>query len=108
MKSLLKRPLKALWRWTHVLRRPIVRKAEAFLARAYAKAPIPAPHIHCHCRVTEETGVLMDFMVRELVRLQDQVDRVHQAVDDLAPASASLSVVHGLGDDDRETRSVAL
>lgn len=109
MKRLLKRPLKAFWRWTHPLRRPLVRKAEAFLARAYANAPIPAPHVHvdCHCRVTEETGVLMDFMVRELVRLQDQVERLHLTVEDLAPAAACLSLVHGLDAEDNIDRSVA-
>jgi hypothetical protein len=88
MKRLIKRPLKAIWRWTAPARRPFVRKAEAFLARAYAQAPIPAPHVHltCNCRVTEETSLLMDYMVRELVRLQTQVERLQEAVDDLSPA----------------------
>ena len=97
MKRLIKWPLKVVWRWTAPLRRPIVRKLEAFLARAYAQAPIPHPHIHiaCNGRVTEETGVLMDFLVRELVRLQDQVERLQQTVENLAPSGTALSVVNG-------------
>ncbi len=109
MKRLIKRPLKAFWRWTHPLRRPFTRKAEAFLARAVAQAPIPAPHVHvgCNCRVNEETSVLMDFMVRELVRLQDQVERLQVAVEDLAPAGASFHVVNGVEGDEVVTRSAA-
>jgi hypothetical protein len=41
----------------------------------------------------------MDHMVRELVRLQGQVDRLQQAIDDLFPATTSLSVV-GAPDDE--------
>jgi hypothetical protein len=109
LKRLIKRPFKALWRWTSVLRRPIARKAEAFLIRAYMHAPIPAPHVHvgCNCRVNEETGVLMDFMVRELVRLQDQVERLQYAVVELAPTGSAFHVVNGLEADDAVTRSVA-
>lgn len=109
MKRLIKRPLKALWRWTHPLRRPVVRKVEALLARSIAQASLTAPHFHvtCNGRVTEETGVLMDFVVRELVRLQDQVDRLQQSVEDLAPRAAGLSVVNGLDGDETVARSAA-
>lgn len=106
MKRLIKRPLKAIWRWTHPVRRPFVRKAEALLARSFAHAPVPQPHVHvaCNCRVNEETGVLMDFMVREMVRLQDQIERLQQAVEDLAPSGKGLSVVNG---DEPVARSAA-
>src|SRR6185312_11031777 len=100
MKRLMKRPFKAIWRLTHPVRRPIVRKLEAFLARSYALGPVAPHHVHvsCDCRVAEETSLLMDYMVRELVRLQSQVERLQQAVDDLTPATTALSVVCGAED----------
>ena len=96
MKSLIKRPLKAVWRWTHPLRRPVLRKVEAFLARTYAQA-VPSPHVHvaCNCRVNEDTSVLMDFLVRELVHLQDQVESLRETVADMSQEGRGLTVVNG-------------
>jgi hypothetical protein len=109
MKRLIKRPLRAIWRMTHPVRRPIVRKLEAFLARTYAQAqaPMPQPHVHvaCNCRVTEETSLVIDYMVRELVRLQIQVDRLEQVLDDRSPSHTSFSVVLGADADGKERLS---
>jgi hypothetical protein len=77
MKRLIKAMLKAPWRWSQPLRRPFVRKLEAFLARSFR----PSDRI-----LVEETNALMDQVVRELVRLQRQVEYLQQAVEDLSPA----------------------
>ena len=66
MKRLVKGPIKAVWRWTAPLRRPVVDRFEAMLRRCCDR-----PHV---CHVTAETALLMDHLVRELVRLQKQVD----------------------------------
>lgn len=109
MKRLIKFPLRMLWRLTAPVRRPLVRKVEALLARAVARAPVPAPHVHvaCECRVNAEAGLLMDYMVRELVRVQTRLDHLQEAVEGLAPAPHGLSVV-GAGDvEDEPERSAA-
>lgn len=88
MKRLVKRPLKALWRWTSAFRRPITARVERLVARAAASQT----HL---CLVTEDTNLLMDHLLREVVRLGDRVDRLQQAVEDLslAPAAGGLSVI---------------
>jgi hypothetical protein len=88
MKHLLKRLLKAIWNLTSPARRPLTRKLEAMIARSMPASPA--------CRVSEETGLLMDLLVRELVRLQKHVDQLHESIEDLAPARTGLAVV---GDD---------
>jgi hypothetical protein len=97
---MVKRPIKAVWRWTAPLRRPVVARFEAMLRRCCDR-----PHV---CNVTAETTLLMDHLVRELVRLQKQVDDLRSAVEALTPATTGLSVVGGI-DHDREpgSRSVA-
>jgi hypothetical protein len=91
----LKRPLRAVWVWTYPLRRPLTKRIEELIARSTPQMPA--------CRVSEETGLLMDLMVRELVRLQAQIDQLQQAVEDLAPVKAGLAVVV----DESESRSYA-
>jgi hypothetical protein len=95
MMSLLKRPLRALWVWTYPLRRPLTKRIEDLIARSAPQIPA--------CRVSEETGLLMDLMVRELVRLQKQLDHLQQSVEDLAPLKTGLAVVS----DEPESRSYA-
>jgi hypothetical protein len=85
MKQLIKACLKTLWRWTNPLRRPFERKIDAYLAR-YLR---PAER-----RVTDESNMLMDHVVRELVRLQRQIDLLHQAIEELA-LSQSPSAIAG-------------
>jgi hypothetical protein len=111
MKRLLKLPLKALWRLTRPVRRPIIRKIEALIRRSVPAPPPPpppppAPQIHLTCEVTEKTGLLldqanllMDHMVRELFRLQSQVERLQQSVEDLTPAITSLNIVGRVDDE---------
>src|SRR5947209_4293380 len=83
MKRLVKSVLKAMWRGTLPLRRPLLRKFEAYLARCLR----PAERF-----VTDETNVLMDHVIRELVRLQRQVEALHEAIEDLAPAHVAPTV----------------
>jgi hypothetical protein len=85
MKRLFRRALKAIWMRTHPIRHPLMRKLEDLIARSTPRTP--------PCRVSDETGLLMDLMVRELVRLQKQVDAIQQAVEDLAPGKPGLAVV---------------
>ncbi len=88
MKKLLKVPIKAFWRMTGPVRRPFVRKFEAMVARGCAS--INDTHI---CPVNEETTLVMDHLVRELVRLQGKVDRLLEAIEDLTPDSSGLVVL---------------
>jgi hypothetical protein len=77
MKRLVKRGLKSVWRSTEPLRRPILRKLENFLRRALQSTE-PG--------LLSETDVLMDHVVRELVRLQCQVEALQQTIIELLPA----------------------
>jgi hypothetical protein len=79
MKRLLKRGIKALWRGMEPLRRPILRKIELFLRRCLQ------PNEQA---LLGETDVLMDHVIRELVRLQCQVEALEQTIVELLPAHA--------------------
>ncbi len=93
MKRLVKAGFKALWRCMLPLRRPLMRKFEAYLARCLR----PTERF-----ITDETNVLMDHVVRELVRLQRQVESLQQAIEELSPAQGGLAIA---GEIDPETRS---
>ena len=90
MKTLIKAPLQAIWRWTFPLRRPVIIKISSFIERS-----VPRPVHYCH--VSDETGLVMDHMVRELIRLQQQVEHLHTLIEEhsstLGPSS--LTVVGG-------------
>ena len=75
MKKWIKAPLKAIWRWTFSIRRPVIMKLSGFIARS-----VPRPVHHCH--VSDETGLVMDHMVRELVRLQKQVEHLQMLIEE--------------------------
>lgn len=104
MKRIIKRPLKAFWRLTHSLRRPFVRKAEAFITRCCAQQAAMGP-VDVTCHVSEETSLVMDHMVRELVRLQKRIEYLQEAVESLSQAGTSLSVVGGDSGDQGFARS---
>lgn len=76
MKRLVKRMLKAVWRRTEPLRRPILHKLVSFLRRALQPT---------ESGLVTETDVLMDHVIRELVRLQYQVDALQQTILELLP-----------------------
>lgn len=77
MKRLVKRGLKVIWRCTAPARRPIARKLEGFLRRCLQAGERGLP---------AETDVLMDHVVRELVRLQCQVEALENTLLELLPA----------------------
>ena len=99
MKRLIKRPLKMIWGWTAFVRRPVTVRVEAMLVRCCNR---PRP-----CHVSEETGLVMDHLLREVVRLQRQVEALLQAVEDLAEPSTGLSVVGGHHAEEARARSAA-
>lgn len=103
MKRLLKLSIKAVWRLALPLRRPIIARLDELIRR---NAVQPPPQLHVACHVPEETSLVMDHMVRELVRLQLQINRLQQTVEDLVPEVTSLSVV-GAPDGDDLDRSAA-
>ena len=105
MKRLIKFSLRAVWRLALPLRRPVIRRLDELIRRNSVQPP---PQIHVACHVPEETGLIMDHMVRELVRLQNQVNVLQQMIEDLVPLSTNLSVVGSLdGDDEEVSRSAA-
>jgi hypothetical protein len=71
MKRLVKRVLKAVWRSTEGLRRPILSRVERFLR--HCLQPIDSSQL-------TETDVLMDHVVRELVRLQREVEALQHTI----------------------------
>src|SRR5262249_7718864 len=83
MKRLLKTVAKALWRGTLPLRRPLSRKFEGYLSRCLK----PTERL-----LADETNTLMEHVVRELVRLQRQVDHLQQTIEDLTPHPGSLAI----------------
>lgn len=88
MKRLTKRVLKALWRRTSFIHRPLIERYQAMIVRCCAS--VRPVHV---CHVTPETNLLMDHLVRELFRLQTQVEQLQLSVEDLGHARGGLSVV---------------
>lgn len=84
MKRLIKKVLKAAWRSTEFLRRPVARKFEAYLSRCLR----PTERL-----LADETSTLMEHVVRELVRVQRQLDCLQQTVDELAEGRRELAIV---------------
>jgi hypothetical protein len=95
IKRIVKGGLKVLWDATRPLRRPFVRKFQSFLERCLQNSGR---------QLTDETNLLMSHLIRELVRLQRQVELLQEAVEQRADASGSLSVVR---EDEDEARRKA-
>ena len=83
MKRLVKTLAKACWRGTEFVRKPFLRKFEAYLSRCLR----PTERL-----LADETSTLMEHVVRELVRVQRQLDTLQQAVDELTPARNELAI----------------
>ena len=88
------------------MRRPVIRRLDELIRRNSVQPPA---QVHVACHVPIETGLVMDHMVRELVRLQLQVNRLQQAIEDLVPSTTNLSVVGApdCDDDEDDARSAA-
>jgi hypothetical protein len=71
----MKRLLKALWRATYPLRRPIMARADAFVAACVARA------LETHSPTRElasEVNLVLDAVVTEQFRLQAQVEELER------------------------------
>lgn len=75
MKQLIKRILKAMWRLSRPIRAPFARKFEAYLTHCLR----PTDRM-----MSDETNVLLNHVVRELVRLQRQVESLRQTIEEQA------------------------
>ncbi|MFO0950166.1 MAG: hypothetical protein U0835_03255 [Isosphaeraceae bacterium] len=85
MKSLIKFVLRAVWRSTQPLRRPILLKTQNFLRKTLPPPPSPPPPPPQPERFpVEEWNALMDEMVRELIRLQRRTEDLQRSVDALS------------------------
>jgi hypothetical protein len=83
MRRLVNRGLRTLWRSTEDLRRPILFKLETFLKRCIYSA---------YANLFSEADVLMDQVVRELIRLQSQVEALQQTILERLPAPVEVEV----------------
>ncbi len=88
MKSLLKAILKPFWRATLPIRRPFTARLEAFFRRCMPVPPPPAVD-----KTAAEITVVLDHVIRELLRLQDQVALLRETVEDLASDREDASPV---------------
>lgn len=105
MKRLLKSILKGAWGKTAVVRRPIVRRLDAHVERVLDRS-VRTPVIEAVQASTHATQVLafdmnlvLNSVVRELARLQLQVEALQQLAEESAADRSHLSVV-APGDDE--------
>ncbi len=87
MKRVAKALLKPLWKATGPVRRPISARVERYLRRCLTVPPPPPTD------TLDEVVVALDFVVRELVRLQDDVDRLRSAIEERNEAGGGISVL---------------
>ena len=117
MKRLLKKVLRSAWRATAPARRPIARKVHAYLVRANVAALAEAEAVNVHDRIlpplywgfeasieathraaaslSADTSLVLNSVVRELARLQMQVEILQQVVEEGGRGHAGLSIVNG-------------
>src|SRR5438093_851221 len=110
MNRLLKAILRAVWRLTTPIRRPVVRKLDGHVVALLVQAirgPIlerldavpwhedglppssrPEPRL-------QEMSLAINGLIREVVRLQMQVEVLQQSIDDASLARGGLTVVGG-------------
>ncbi|HEV3165810.1 MAG TPA: hypothetical protein VGZ22_17410 [Isosphaeraceae bacterium] len=111
MKQLLKRILKALWRGVAPVRRPIVRKldhhVDGLLTQAIHGQLVPVLHklenavnssTHATQVLSYDMNLVLNSVVREVARLQMQIEILQHIAHDALPTPNSLSLV-GEADD---------
>ena len=79
MKRHVKRMLRAGWNATFPLRRPLAVRLEVFLRGCM-------PHI-------PDSTIVLDHVVRELLRLQEQVDYLQATVEEMRAEREMLTIV---------------
>jgi hypothetical protein len=99
MKRLIKKMLKAMWQKTAFLRRPIVRrldhKLDAILQQVIEKnlaTTLQRFETTNNCLIYE-VNLVLNSVVRELARLQMEVETLQQMVEDLGSHRSGLSIV---------------
>jgi hypothetical protein len=104
MKRLIKRLLKAVWQKTAFLRRPIVRQVDRHLCNLFqhvfqaniTNLGLANPsHYHdaAHNTLTYEVNLVLNSVVREIARLQLEVETLQQMVEELPTHRSGLSLV---------------
>ena len=103
MKSLLKAPVRWLWRALRIIRRPVHRKLESFLARTL-RDPIIA-HVEQSRAAVErgvdplrrdvellrhDTDLALNSCIREIARLEMQLESFREAFENAADQGASI------------------
>jgi hypothetical protein len=106
MKHLLKKMVRPLWRISAPVRRPLIRKFDQHMAQLLRPlspppAPVPPPPPPA---APADLDLVLNSVVRELARLQVQVEVLQQQIDDLqssnrdgARLESRLSVVAETG-----------
>lgn len=99
MKRFLKTVLKAMWKKTAIVRRPILRKLDAHVEHVLDQS-VRTPVMEAVQASTHATQVLafdmnlvLNSVVRELARLQLQVEALQQLAEEGALDRSQLSVV---------------
>lgn len=93
MRRLLKSVLRAMWRSTLPFRRPFLRKVNDYLARSlHPTERLLAEHLGASRALADETTILMDQIIRELVRVRRQVEELQQAVDELSGSQTGPTI----------------
>jgi hypothetical protein len=83
MKALLRWPVKFLWNRTRFLRRPLIERYATFLRRVQGTS-----------MDSSSMEVQWECVILELMRLQDQVERLQASIDEMSHARSSLTVVN--------------
>jgi hypothetical protein len=96
MKRLLKKIARPIWRMSAPLRRPLLRKFDHHMVQilrplAPPPAPSPPPASPPPPGVPADLELVLNSVVRELVRLQDQVELLRQQVDDLQESDRDVA-----------------
>jgi hypothetical protein len=106
MKRLIKRMLKVMWQKTAFLRRPIVRRVDhrldAILQQVIEKNLANTLHkfeTANNCLVYE-VNLVLNSVVRELARLQMEMETLQQMIEELGSHHSGLSIVSDSQDHD--------
>ncbi|HEV3121291.1 MAG TPA: hypothetical protein VGY53_05290, partial [Isosphaeraceae bacterium] len=97
-KTLLKRILKALWNATGPVRRPFQRKLKSYahtMAAEMVNAHMPGVIHRLQCVISAtayDTNLVLNSLVREVARLQMQVEILQQYAEEAHAAQHALSV----------------
>lgn len=97
MKTWLMRPWKALWKSMAAVRRPLIRKFDNHI-RHQISAALDGPSQELtaavrqamaqHREALEEINLFNESIVREVVRMQNQLEHVQSAIADLSDSGA--------------------